>query len=107
MRAPEQLQLGPDEIELLKLAEESNSFVQHAMWRKLEIFLTANVQEALDDMRGNLSNEPAVVLHKTRIWQEREKLRDSLIAFVKGPIKDARDLYEQIEQAKKEGLLHG
>jgi hypothetical protein len=103
----EPLQLSADEVELLKLAEESSAFTQQPMWRKIEIFLQANVEEALEDMRGNLSSDDLVCLHKARVWQEREKLKDSLIAFVKGPIKDARDLYEQIEQAKKEGIING
>ena len=103
---PEPLTLSSDEQELLKLAEESESFIQHPLWKKIEIFLGANVLEALDEMRGNLSTDDRVVLHKTRVWQEREKLRDSLIAFVKGPIKDKRDLLDQIEQAKKEGMIY-
>jgi hypothetical protein len=104
MRA-EPLSISSDEQELLKLAEESSSFTQHPMWRKIEIFLNANVQEALDDIRSNQSTDGLIVLHKNRVWAEREKLRDSLIAFVKGPIKDARDLLEQIEQAKKDGYI--
>jgi hypothetical protein len=103
---PEPLTISPDEQELLKLAEESSAFTQQPMWRKLEIFLDANVQEALDDMRGNLSTDDRVCLHKARIWQEREKLRDSLIAFIKGPIRDAKELLEQIEQAKKDGYIN-
>jgi hypothetical protein len=103
---PEQLVLSPDEQELLKLAEESESFIRHPLWKKIEIFLEANVQEALDDMRGNLSTDDRVCLHKARVWQEREKLRDSLIAFVKGPIKDKRELMEQIEERKKEGVIY-
>lgn len=102
---PEPLSISPDEQELLKLAEESSAFTQQPMWRKIEIFLQANVEEAMEDMRGNLSTDDRVCLHKTRIWQEREKLRDSLIAFVKGPIRDAKDLLEQIEQAKKDGYI--
>lgn len=106
MKAPEPLILSPDEQDLLKLAEESESFVQHPMWKKIEIFLEANVQEALNDMRGSLSTDDRVCLHKTRVWQEREKLRDSMIAFVKGPIRDKRDLMEQIEKAKQEGMIY-
>jgi len=106
MRAPEQLQLSPDEQELLKLAEESKSFIRHSMWKKLEIFLQANVDEALEQMRGNRSSDPKVALHFERIWKEREQLRDSLIAFVKGPIRDEKELLEQIELAKKEGMIY-
>src|SRR4029077_13430299 len=106
MRAPEQLQFSPDEQELLKLAEESSSFIQHPLWRKVEIFLQANVEEALEQMRGNRSTDPRVALHLERIWKEREQLRDSFIAFVKGPIKDAKELMEQIETAKKEGMIY-
>src|SRR5689334_8303784 len=106
MRAPEKLRLSSDEQELLKLAEESESFIQHSMWKKLEIFLSANVEEALEQMRGNHSTDPRVALHFERIWKEREQLKDSLTAFVKGPLKDRKELLEQIEQAKKEGMIY-
>jgi hypothetical protein len=105
MRA-EPLKLSQDEIELLKLAEESSTFIQHPLWRKVEIFLQANVEEAIEGMRGNRSSDPKVALHFERIWKERERLRDSLTAFVKGPIRDAKELMEQIEQAKKEGMIY-
>lgn len=105
MNAPELFQLTDDEKALLKLAEESDQFIILPMWKRIEIFLSAFVQEALDDIRGNQSADGLVAMHKQRVWTEREKLRDSLIAFVKGPIKDRKDLLEQIEQQRKEGRL--
>src|SRR5215475_14203775 len=106
MNPPEQLRLTDDEKALLKLAEESQQFIQLPMWKKIELFLNAWVNEALDEMRGNISTDGSVALHKQRIWRERESLRDSLIAFVKGPIKDRKDLLDQIEKLRKEGMIY-
>jgi shikimate kinase len=106
MRAPEPLKLTPDEQDLLKLAEESESFIRHPLWKKIEIFLQANVEEALEQIRSNASHDPNVALHFQRIWREREQLRDSLIVFVKAPIKEKRELMDQIEKAKQEGMIY-
>jgi hypothetical protein len=106
MNAPEPFQLTDDERELIKLAEEAENFIIQPMWKKIEIFLNAFVQEALDDIRGNQSVEGLVALHKQRVWREREALRDSLIAFVKGPIKDKKELMQQIEEQRKAGLIY-
>jgi len=103
---PEEFRLSEDEQELLKLAEESENFTSHPMWRKIEIFLNANVEEAADQMRGNQSSEPRVAYRFQLIWREREQLRDSLIAFVKGPMKDRKDLLEQIEKLRQGGELY-
>lgn len=105
MRVPEPLKLSPDEQELLKLAEESEAFIQQPMWKKIEIFLKANVEEALEDMRGNQSTDPRVAHRFNLIWREREALKDSLIAFVKGPIREKRDLLDQIEQVTQAGII--
>jgi len=102
---PERFQPTEDEQELFKLAEESEQFIILPMWKKLEMFLNAWVSEALDDMRGNISTDGLVALHKQRIWRERENLRDSLIAFVKAPIKDKQDRLNEIETLRKEGHL--
>jgi len=105
MNPPEQLRLTDDEKALLKLAEESQQFIQLPMWKKIEIFLNAWVSEALDDIRGNVSTDGTVALHKQRIWRERENLRDSLIAFVKGPIHDKEEMVKEIETQRKAGHL--
>lgn len=102
---PEPFQLSDEEKELLKLAEESEQFIVLPMWKKIEIFLNAFVQEALDDIRGNRSTEDRVALHFQRVFTEREKLRDSLVAFVKGPIRDRTELLRQIEEQRKAGAL--
>ena len=99
---PEPLRLTEDEQELLKLAKEAEDFIILPYWRNIEIFLNAFVQEALDDVRGNQSVDGMVALHKQRVWRERESLRDSLIAFVKGPLKDKQDLIDQIKELGKD-----
>lgn len=101
MRPNQPPPLSEDEQALLKLAEESESFIAHPLWKKIEMFLKANVEEALDSMRSNASHDPIVALHFQRIWREREQLRDSLIAFVKAPIKDRKDLLDQLEEERK------
>ena len=106
MNAPMGFQLTDDERALLKLAEESEQFILLPMWKRIEIFLNAFVQEALDDVRGNQSADGMVALHKQRVWREREQLRDSVIAFVKGPIKDRKELLEQIKEHHKEALIY-
>src|SRR5262249_20819337 len=103
---PEAFRLTEEEQELLKLAAESDAFIAMPMWKRIEIFLNANVEEAKDNIRGNISSVPQVAMNFTRIWQQREKLRDELIAFVKGPIKDRKDLLDQIEQARKAGQIY-
>ena len=106
MNQPQPLRLTEDELALLKLAEESEQFILQPMWKKIEIFLNANVEEAKDAIRGNVSADGNVALHLQRVWTQRERLRDELIAFVKGPIKDKKDLLEQLEQARKDGVLY-
>lgn len=106
MNAPELFQLSDDEKALLKLAEESEQFIILPLWKKIDIFLNAWTQEALDDIRGNKSTDDRVALHKQRVFTERENLRDSLIAFVKSPIKDRKELLEQIEQQRKDGMIY-
>ena len=102
---PEEFNLS-DEKALLALAGEADEFIRLPFWKRIEIFLNAWVSEALDEMRGNVSEKGEVALHKQRIWRERESLRDSLIAFVKGPIKDRKDLLDQIEKLRKEGMIY-
>jgi hypothetical protein len=106
MNQPQEFKLTDDERALLKLAEESEQFIIFPMWKRIEIFMSAFVSEALDSMRGNVSSDPMVAKRFQLIWREREALRDSLIAFVKGPIKDRKDLLEQIEQQRKDGLIY-
>jgi len=106
MRPPEEFQLSDDEKALLALAAEADEFIRLPFWKRIEIFLNAWVSEALDDMRGNVSEKGDVALHKQRIWRERESLRDSLIAFVKGPVKDRKDLLDQIEKLRQGGMIY-
>lgn len=103
---PEQLRLSEEEIELIKIAEESEAFVRSPVWKRLEVFLADHIEEALDSMRGNQSSDPKVALHFERIWKEREQIRDGIVRFVKGPIKQRKELLEQIEQMKKEGVIY-
>jgi hypothetical protein len=103
---PQEFRLTEDEQALLKLAEESEQFIILPMWKKIEMFLNALPSEALDDMRANKSSDPMVAQRFQLIWKEREALRDSLIAFVKGPIKDRKELIDQIEQQRKEGMIY-
>jgi hypothetical protein len=106
MNQPQEFKLTEDEQALLKLAAESEQFILQPMWKKIEIFLNAWVAEALDDMRGSLSSDPVVAIGFKRVWNQREILRDSLIAFVKGPIADRKELLNQIEEQRKAGLIY-
>jgi len=105
MRPPQRFELTEDEQQLIKFADESEQFVILPMWKRIEQKLNEWVEEALDEIRGNISTDGLVALHKQRIWKEREHLRDSLITFVKGPIKRRTDLMEEIETLRKEGHL--
>jgi hypothetical protein len=102
---PQEFNLNEDEKALLSMGVEAEEFIRQPYWKRVEIFLNALVSEALDDMRGNASSDGDVALHKQRIWREREHLRDSLIAFVKSPIRDRKELMEQVEKLRKEGAL--
>lgn len=103
---PEHLRLSEEEIELLKIAEESEAFVRSPVWKRLEAFLAEHVEEALDSIRGNASSDPRVSFHFERIWKEREQLRDGVVLFVKGPIKRRKELLEQLEKLKEEGMIY-
>lgn len=103
---PQKFQITEEEQEIFKIAEESESFISSPVWKRLEVFLADHVEESLDAMRGNQSSDPKVALHFERIWKEREQIRDGIIRFVKGPIKQRKELLEQIEQLKKEGAVY-
>lgn len=103
---PQKLQFTEEEQETFKIAEESESFILSPVWRRLEVFLADHVEEALDSIRGNQSSDPKVALHFERIWKEREQIRDGIIRFVKSPIKQRKEMLEQIEQLKKEGAVY-
>lgn len=102
---PERFDLTGEERELFKIAEQSEAFIASPVWKRLEVFLADHVEEGLDAMRGNQSSDPKVSLHFERIWKEREALRDGIIRFVKGPIVQRKEILEQVEQLKKEGVL--
>ena len=103
MRPPSILQIGEDEEALLKTGLACEEFIQQPLWLEIEKYLDNVVENALDQMRGNQSSDPAVAKHFQMIWREREAFRDRLILFVKGPIKAKKELLRQIEEEKQNG----
>jgi hypothetical protein len=103
MRPPATLLISEDEESLIKTGMACEEFIQQPIWKELEKYLDSVVEEALDQMRGNQSSDPAVAHRFKLVWQEREAFRDRLILYVKGPIKAKKELLLQIEEEKKNG----
>lgn len=97
---PHSVPFSPEEIEVLELAAECEEFCVSPMWRKMESFLNAMVEEQQDAMRKSRSSNP-VVSHNLQLkWREREFMRDCIISFVKGPIAIKKQIIEQLEMEK-------
>lgn len=97
---PHEMPFSQEEIEVLELAKECEEFCVLGMWRKLEKYLNALVDEQQEAMRGNVSSDP-VISHNLQLkWKEREYVRDKLVNFIKGPIVIKKQILEQLEMEK-------
>lgn len=102
MKPPPVLEITAEDQELLQKGTESEDFVQNAVWMRVEKYMVEVVEDALDQMRGNVSAEPMVGHRLNIIWREREAFRDKLILFVKGPIRAKKELLKSIEEEKQQ-----
>ena len=97
---PHEMPFSQEEIEVLELAKECEEFCVTPMWRKMEAYLNAMLEEQESAMRKSRSSNPMISHNLQLKWREREFMRDRLINFVKGPIAIKKQILSQLEMEK-------
>lgn len=96
---PTQDLLSPLELEHLAEVREVTTTANSAGWMRIQLQMEKFVNEAKEDMVGNLSGDPMTYMRFQLRWQQRETMLRGVKTYIEGCQQEKQMLLESTQRS--------
>jgi len=92
-----------DPVEAQQLAELREIYVtvSTAGWQRIKKLMEAQVEDAHEDMVGNISSDPMMYMRLQLRWQQREAMLRGVLEYIGNCDKQRKMILEEIAEREK------